>query len=315
MALLTLGPIRNVFFALHQDAGSARFSASTGNGDNILRVPSSYPVCKVAGHIHDDSASTTLARTVLHDDAAPVPASRPDAPSSSVPVSFHVVESPTDVLPLDDFHFAHQTTIEGLRIPVIPPYLATAGAIGDTATSGITMPYPTPETSPSAPPLSSTAPPAAVAVQNNAHLLTSPSSASSNPDLDNILPTGPPLSSHSPTTRSDLSPSRPESRRSMIALTAPSASPGPTSAPDLGGAAAEDDDRPKPGLRKERDALDPPSVNGAIHATLDLPPQSRSLPSVTDSDVAIAGRSLREPNGERTGDHPPHPSHCRYDIV
>ncbi|KAH8982886.1 hypothetical protein EDB92DRAFT_2106470 [Lactarius akahatsu] len=47
----------------------------------------------------------------------------------------------------------------------------------------------------------------------------------------------------------------------------------------------------------------------------DLPPQSRSLPSVTDSGVAVGDRSLREPSAEQTGDHYPHPSHCRYDIV
>ncbi len=97
-----------------------------------------------------------------------------------------------------------------------------------------------------------------------------------------------------------------------------SASRGPTSAPGLG-ATVEDDGSPKPGLRKEKDALDPPSVNRAIHAntmaTLDLPPQSLSLSSVTDSDMAIACHSLRELNAERKGDHPSHPPHCRYDIV
>ncbi|KAI9441169.1 hypothetical protein BJY52DRAFT_503171 [Lactarius psammicola] len=188
MALLTLGPIRSVYFALHQgtSSGPTQFSASTGNGDNILRVPSSYPLCKVKGHIHDGSVSTALAHTVLHHDAAPVPVSH------AGPDALH-------------------------RHPV--------------------------------PPFSSTAPPAAVAP------LTSPSSASSNPALENILPTGPLLSLHSPMARSDLSPSRPESHRSVIVLYPPSASPWPTSAPDLRGAAAEDDGRPKPVSRK---VLDPP---------------------------------------------------------
>ncbi len=155
MALLTLGPIRNVFFALHQDAGSAptRFSTSRGNGDNILRVPSSYPVCNLAGHIHDDSTSTTFAHTVLHDDAALVPA------SLASPDALHVIESLTDVPPLDNLHPAHKTTIESLHIPVFSPYPATAGAIRDIITSGITMPQPTPETSTSAP-LSFASPPA-----------------------------------------------------------------------------------------------------------------------------------------------------------
>jgi len=324
IAWYILRPIRNVYVALHQDTDSTptRFSPSTDDQDDILLEPSSFPGCNVAGHIHD-SASTTFARTVLHDNAALDLVSHPcpDLPSSSVPALLHIDESLTDVPPLDNFHPALQTTIESLRILDTSPDSATAGAIPDIVTSGITMPNPTPETSTPAPPLSSTSPPAAVSLRHNADLLTpsdQPSllySASSNPFL---LPTGPPLSSHSPMTRSDLSPSCPESHRSTIVPTAPSASPGPSSAPDLG-AAAEDDGSPKPGLRKEKDSLDPPSVNCAIHPntmnTLDLPPQSSSLSSVTDSDVAITGRSLRESNAERTGDRRPHPSHPPYDIV
>jgi len=322
MALHILGPIRNAYIALHQGTNTAptRFSASTSNRDVILREPSSYPVCNVAGHIHDDSASTTLPPTVLHDNTALVTASpaSPDAPSSSIPAPLHVTTSLTDAPPLDN---SNQTTIESPRIPATSPDTATVGAIRGIVCSGITMPHPTPETSTSASPLSSTSPPAAISLQHNADLLTPsgvpnlPFSASSSPVLDNIPPTGPPLSSHSPMTRSDLSPSFPESHRSIKVTTAPSASPGPTSAPDPG-AAAEGDGSPKPGLRKEKDALGPPLVNRANNmATPDLPPQSPSLPSATGSDVAIAGPSLRELNAERTGDHPPHPSHCRYDVV
>ncbi|KAI9430103.1 hypothetical protein H4582DRAFT_2133824 [Lactarius indigo] len=98
--------------------------------------------------------------------------------------------------------------------------------------------------------------------------------------------------------------------------TAPSGYPGLTSAPDLG-AAAEGGGSPQPGFGKEKDALDdPPSVNRTIHAstmaTLDFPPQ---LPSVTDLDVAIPGPSLWEPIAERSGDRPPDPSRCQYDVV
>ncbi|KAI9451762.1 hypothetical protein BJY52DRAFT_1351305 [Lactarius psammicola] len=94
---------------------------------------------------------------------------------------------------------------------------------------------------------------------------------------------------------------------------------GPSSASDLG-ATSEDDGSTKPGLRKEKDFLDTPSVtaNRAIHtstATLDLPPQSRSLLSATDSDVPTAGPSLREPNAKLTGDHLPHLSHCQVYII
>ncbi|KAH9035993.1 hypothetical protein EDB83DRAFT_2318696 [Lactarius deliciosus] len=95
-----------------------------------------------------------------------------------------------------------------------------------------------------------------------------------------------------------------------------SASPGSMSVPDLSTTAAEDGGIPKPSLRKGKD-VGPLTVNRAIHANtmtaLDLPPQSLSLPTEADSDMAaVAGPSQR---AERTGDHSPHPSHCRYDIV
>ncbi|KAH8984225.1 hypothetical protein EDB92DRAFT_1819159 [Lactarius akahatsu] len=175
----------------------------------------------------------------------------------------------------------------------------------------MTVPHYTPDASTSTPPLSSTSLSVTVALQHNADLLTPsdppnpPSSASSYPVLDNVLPS-PPLPSHSPTTRPDLSSSFPESHRAIIA-TAPSTSPGPSSALDLLSIAARDD-----GSCRHKD-VGLPSVNRAIHAstmtTLDLPPQSLSRPSVADLDiVAIAGPSERV---ERTGDHSPHPSHCR----
>ncbi|KAI9449220.1 hypothetical protein BJY52DRAFT_1420069 [Lactarius psammicola] len=280
MALYTLRPIRNIYIAIHQgtDTGPMRFSASTGDEDDIWRKPFSYPVCNVAGHIHDDTASTTYPRTLLHDNAALVPASlaSPDAPFSSVPAPLHAVESLTDMPPLDNFHPTHQTTIESIRTPVTPPDPTAAGAIQDIVTSGITVPKPAPGTSTCAPPPSSTSPPAAVALQHNPDLLTPsdpldlPSSASSNPVLDNILPT--------------------ESHRSIVVTTAPCASLGPTSAPDLR-ASVEDDGSPTPSSREEKETLNPLSVNRAIHAntmaTLDLPPQSPSLSPATDTNVAI----------------------------
>lgn len=85
------------------------------------------------------------------------------------------------------------------------------------------------------------------------------------------------------------------------------------------GAVSENNGSLKPGLHKEQDVLAPPSVNRSIHpntmATLDLPLQSPALPSITDSDVAIAGRSLREPNAEHTADRPPDRSCYQYDMV
>ena len=94
-------------------------------------------------------------------------------------------------------------------------------------------------------------------------------------------------------------------------------SPGPTSAPNLD-AVAEDDGRPELGFHTPIDALDPPSVNHAIDAStaasLDLPLQPPLPSSVSDSDVAIAGRSRKESNAEHAGD-PPNPSHYEYDMV
>ncbi|KAI9445695.1 hypothetical protein BJY52DRAFT_1315474 [Lactarius psammicola] len=164
------------------------------------------------------------------------------------------------------------------------------------------MPHPTTETSAFAPPFPSSF--AAAAHQHNADPLTPSNppnlrySTPSHPVLDDIFPT--------------------ESHRSIIVTVAPGTSPGPTSVPDLD-SAAEDHGSPKPEFHKKEDALDPHSVNWEIQAntiaTRDLPPQSASLPLVTNSDIAIAGPSLREPNAERTGDSPVDPSHGLYDIV
>ncbi|KAH9018857.1 hypothetical protein EDB84DRAFT_1518210 [Lactarius hengduanensis] len=198
--------------------------------------------------------------------------------------------------PLDNFHPAHPTTTENLHIPVPSPDPATAEAF---VTSCIVIPHATPATSTSLLPLSFTSSPTAVAVQHNPELLAQsdlpnfPYSASVNPVLDNTLST--------------------ESHHSLTATTVPSAPPWPTFAPDMG-AATEDNASSKPSSCKENDALDPPSVNRATHAitvTLDLLPQFPSLPLVTDSDIAVAGPSLRE----RAGDHSPHPPHFPHDIV
>ncbi|KAH9057258.1 hypothetical protein EDB87DRAFT_1823780 [Lactarius vividus] len=175
MAAYILKPIRNVYVALHQDteATPTQFSATTGNQDDILRRPSSYPLCNIPGHhsdltshIHDDSASPTFAHI-----AAPASIASPDGSSSSVPVPLHMVSSPADVPPLNDIytpgssHPARQTSVESLRIPTTPLDPAIA------VTSGITIHYPTPETSTSAPTLSVTSPPITVAFQHNADLL------------------------------------------------------------------------------------------------------------------------------------------------
>ncbi|KAH9017475.1 hypothetical protein EDB83DRAFT_2437588 [Lactarius deliciosus] len=233
MAFGVLAPVRNIYIALHRDTNSTpkRFSATTGNWDDVLREPSSYPVCNVAGHIHDNFASTT-ARVV-----APVPSS---------------LVSPT-----------------------------TASAIRDIITAGIANPHLTPKTS--APSLPSTSPPPAIPHQHTALRLTLsgppdlPSSASSNPVLENVLHTGPPSK--------------------LMVTTTPGASPWLASAPDVN-ARAQDDGSPQPGLPKEEDALDLPSMNHAVlantMATQDLPLQSPSLSSVYYSSAF--GQRYRKDN-------------------
>ncbi len=87
----------------------------------------------------------------------------------------------------------------------------------------------------------------------------------------------------------------------------------PTSAIDLG-AAAKVEGSAKAALRKDRDALYPPSaIRGNTMATPGLPPLSQSPPSTTD--VAITGPSWRSLDAEYMGVHPLHPPHGQFDIV
>ncbi|KAI9434046.1 hypothetical protein H4582DRAFT_2101139 [Lactarius indigo] len=175
MAAFILKPIRNVYVVLYQDieAAPTRFSATTGNQDDVLRRPSSYPLCNIPGHhpdstpqIHDDSASATFAHI-----ASSVSIASLDAFSSSVPSPLHIVHDPTDVPSLNNviyapgsFHGARQTSIESLRILATPIDPAVA------ATSGIMMHHPTLEISTSTPPLSATSPPTAVSLEHNADI-------------------------------------------------------------------------------------------------------------------------------------------------
>ncbi|KAI9447535.1 hypothetical protein H4582DRAFT_1894416 [Lactarius indigo] len=296
MVLWTLNPICSIYVSLHRGTDSAPTLLSHN--------PSSFPLC-----------------AVLHHNPELVPAiSGPEALSSSPPSPLRVIESFTDEPLLDNFHHAHRSTIESIRIPVASSTLATASALQDTVNSGVTTPNPTPDTSTS-PPFFPTSSPAVVALEQNpepptaSNLPNLPPSASLGPVLDNILPTGAPLSSLSSMTPSYTSLPFPGSRHPTIAAAAPTASPGPTSAPNLG-AAIEGDSSLEPGLRDNKDALGPPSVNQAIYAKpIDLPSQLPSLPSVTDSDVVIAISSMWEPNTEHRGGHPLDPSHGQYNIV
>ncbi|KAH8984223.1 hypothetical protein EDB92DRAFT_1880889 [Lactarius akahatsu] len=310
ITLYILRPIHSTYIALHRNTGSAptRFSASTDNEDHILKEPTVYPVCNVAGHLHDDSASTGLARTALRDSAALAPASLAgtDAPSS-VPALHLGDETLTNVPPLDNdsFHPAHQTAIETLRIPPSPLDPVTARVIqGEIDTSATTIPSTLEPSVSTLPPTSSasTSPPGATSFQNIADRCTSsdvldvPLLPSPAPVLESILPTG--------SRSSLLAPAAPDPPRLRLVI-----------APDPG-AAREAENSVEATLHKESGALDTPStIQEQIHivAALDLPPPSPSPPSVTD--VAIAGSSRRSLGAEHTGDCPPRPFRGQYDIV
>ncbi len=282
--------IGNIHIALHQgsDTAPTQFSTSTSDVNTFL---TSYPLCNVLGHhpdstphIHEVTAFTTIARAVLHDNIALVPASlanTADAPSLSMPAPLPVDENITYVPPLDNhtavplsFFPAHPMTVEDHHIPATSPDPAAANATtrGGIDTSARTMPHPMPEPS-LAPPLASTFPPSAIALQHNAVLRSSLDVPSSPPIPvpENRFPTDPSLSSDPPVTGSDHVRSLPESHSSMLAA-APLGTPQPTSVPDLG-ATAEDGGSTKVILHEDKDAFSSPLVNHAnTTATPDLPP-------------------------------------------
>ena len=204
-----LGPIRNLYLALHRGTNSAptRFSSTTDDDDVNLWVSDTYPQCNISGHIHDDSASRTCLRDVPHDDAALSPASpvSPVAPPSPSPVPLPVDNSLTTAPLPGNLLSIHQTT-ESFPVSVTSPDQAATSAMRDTVTLGIATPLPTPEISTSTPPLSPTSLSDSVSLRHSTNALTPPcppnfpSSVSSNPALDNMLDTGPSLFSHLPIT-------------------------------------------------------------------------------------------------------------------
>jgi hypothetical protein len=210
-----LRPICQIYVALHHhtDSSPTRFSAATHNEDVVLGNPTSHPVCDVPDHILDDSASTTFPLTVRHDNAVqPVLAAAPSASPVASPfpfvAPFRIDESLMTVRPLDNPHPTHHT-VDSLCIHATSLDPVTTGAVQDVVTPAITIPFPTPDTSTSAPLLSSTSQPAAVVLQHNAGPLMPPDSpnvpsSACNPVLHNICPTGPSLSSHSLLTRPGL---------------------------------------------------------------------------------------------------------------
>jgi hypothetical protein len=243
----------------------------------------------------------------------------PDATFLPAPAPPHVDQYLAALPPPDNSRPTHHTA-NSLTISLITPDPTNASA---TVIPAIATPDPTPGASTPARPRSSTSPHGAFSLEDKADLLTPPdlpnlSSTSSDPILDNTLPTGPSLSSHSPITRSDQSTSFPESHPSITVASAPRATLVLTSGPDPG-TPADDNGGPIPDLRQENGASGPPSVHHAIDAnatlTPDHPPQSSSPPSVTGSDIAIPGGSQQESNAGQRGDRPPYSSFYQYDMV
>ena len=157
---------------------------------------SSYPVCNVTGHNPNRSSSTISPLIFPHDDAAPSP-----APSFPLPAPFHADDTLMTVPPLDNSHPTRKT-LENFPVPVTSPDQATAGTMRETSALGVTTPLPTPDISKPTSPLLSTSLLASVFPRTDPTTLVPscqpnfPSSASSNPTLNNILHTGPSLFAH-----------------------------------------------------------------------------------------------------------------------
>ena len=218
MAFQILGPIRNVYVALHQDTDCAptRFSPSTGDWDDILWHPSSYPVCNVSGHhpdstpyARDDSDSTTFARAVPHGGDNTVLVSSflsggPAATSTPTHPPPRFDESLTDA-PLPDDNISSpllETSSENRHIPASSLNVVSSRAIHGSIDASPSLKktiLSTPEPSASLPSskLKASAPsPDVIAVEHTAVShnasgnLNIPSSASPAPVLDDILPEG-----------------------------------------------------------------------------------------------------------------------------
>jgi hypothetical protein len=172
---LILRPIRNIYLTLHVHTNSTptAFSASTGDEDDILQWPSSYPLCNIPDHhhpystphIHNVSASTSVLHSVLHDATLVLAFPPDDAPSLSLSVP---VENPIYMPPLDipaSLYCTHQMPTESALDFSTSPDPAAASALRNSSPQ--TIPSTTCETSAS----TSVLPPTAVSLQSNANLL------------------------------------------------------------------------------------------------------------------------------------------------
>ena len=207
MTLRILKPVRNVYLTLHlhADCAPTRFSASTGDDDDILKDISTYPLCNITDHhpestprINDVSTSMATPHTALHDNAVPLPSSptsTPDSLSLSITSPIPIEENTVDVPLLDNElvpaspSCPHRTAAESLHESAAPPDTAASAATQDDPSVRKAVPLrhePSLSTS-------SVPPPTMDYIQNNADplapssALESLSSASPEPVLNDII--------------------------------------------------------------------------------------------------------------------------------
>jgi hypothetical protein len=269
MAFFILLRIRNVYLALHQDTDSAPtlFSTSTNDGDDILRQPSSYPVCKVPDHhsdstphIHHSSASATFSR-VSHDreTTTPIPSF---LARSQAPIFASAHGSLTNAPPLDE----NTSVSDQIRTTTEPrptsPNPITTGAPHRTidtspsmlhppCTSEPTSAAPTKSNAPTSPLYATIAEPTPVAHIPPSDIefhSSSSSHALPTPVPDNILPIGMPLPLDSAVTRTDRTTFSPESHSPMVAPAG-----GGLSRSWDPGSAAEEEDSANAALSREKE--------------------------------------------------------------
>lgn len=166
-----LRPIRNAYLTLHlhTDSAPTAFSFYTDDEDNVLRLPSTYPLCSIPGHhpdstprINDISTSMAIPHTAMHDNVMPVPPSLARTPDAQCPPLTSPVHGVENVVPLLDTilahspsSHAHQIVTEIFHDSVTSPDPAPAADSANTRlgdiTSARTMPLTTRETSTSNP--------------------------------------------------------------------------------------------------------------------------------------------------------------------
>ncbi|KAN0140518.1 hypothetical protein V8E53_001727 [Lactarius tabidus] len=305
MSLRILGPIRDVYLALHQDtdSGPVHFSASTGDCDDILSDPTSYPVCKVPGHhpdstshIHYDHPPTTFTPAVPHDhdNIALLPSlTSPDPPRSPTYAPLPVDKTLTDALLLDNqisvpvsVQPMGQTTTENYLIPTTSRSPVTAcmkRGIVDPSSRTMHLAASIPLTS--SPPLKSNE---STSSQDEVAVVHTELSCAPSDDLNDLSSLSPPP---------------------VLDDVLPTESPSSTIEPAAGGEGSA-----KAGLSMEMDASHSTSaIRKDITATEDLPPQLPSLFPVTD--IGTDGSPERSLGTEHLEHQRLDPARSPYDIV